>query len=412
MNAETKPQRVLILTAGFGEGHNAAARALAAAFPTAVVDASEDSPYPQCTATIVDAFELASPRFNKAARHFYLTLINRAPRLWSRVYDWIDRSNLVPRRLWLFHREIRLLADVLERERPSAICCTYPLYGFFLEQIARAGGKVPPTFNVVTDSISIHSLWWRAPVTGWFMPNEDSAVVLRDAGINPASIHVCGFPVPAFFADHASRLAPPDLATGAAPRVLQIINSGTRHAEETARRLLTETPWEITCAVGRDSRLQARLLRLAEGRRHPTQILGWTDQIPRLLMTHHAVVSKAGGATTQEAIAALCPMIVSQIVPGQEEGNYELLRRHAAGALAETPEAVMAQLSRAFADRGRVWRQWRVALRPLASPNAASEIARRVIAAISNIRSSPARADFPDEAVPTVPDSSPTSELA
>ena len=31
---------------------------------------------------------------------------------------------------------------------------------------------------------------------------------------------------------------------------------------------------------------------------------------------------------TQEAIAARCPMIVNQIVPGQEEGNYELLRRH------------------------------------------------------------------------------------
>ena len=33
-------------------------------------------------------------------------------------------------------------------------------------------------------------------------------------------------------------------------------------------------------------------------------------------MTHHAVVSKAGGATTPEAINALCPMVVSQVVPG------------------------------------------------------------------------------------------------
>jgi processive 1,2-diacylglycerol beta-glucosyltransferase len=54
-------------------------------------------------------------------------------------------------------------------------------------------------------------------------------------------------------------------------------------------------------------------------------------------MSHHVVISKAGGATTREAIAARCPMLVSQIVPGQEEGNYELLRRHGVGALAETP---------------------------------------------------------------------------
>ncbi len=73
-------------------------------------------------------------------------------------------------------------------------------------------------------------------------------------------------------------------------------------------------------------------------------------------MTHHAVISKAGGATTQEAIAARCPMIVNQIVPGQEEGNYELLRRHGAGALAETPEAALELLRRLFEGRGRLWR--------------------------------------------------------
>jgi processive 1,2-diacylglycerol beta-glucosyltransferase len=173
--------------------------------------------------------------------------------------------------------------------------------------------------------------------------------------------------------------------------VLHIINSGTRHAEETARRLLAETSWDITCAVGRDTRLQARLKRIAANRAQPAQILGWTDQIPRLLMTHHAVVSKAGGATTQESIAALCPMIVSQVVPGQEEGNYELLRRHEAGALAETPDAVIAQLTRAFADRGRVWRQWRAALRPLARPDAAGDIALHVLSSVAAISPSPAR---------------------
>ena len=374
--------RVLILTAGFGEGHNAAARALAEGFARVSSTAAGGALCPDNPAKVIDAFALASPRINALARRGYLSLINDAPRLWSRVYDWIDRSHFVERRLWFFRREIQLLAELIERERPAAICCTYPLYGFFLEQIARKGGTVPPTFNVVTDSISIHSLWWRAACAGWFLPNEDSAEVLRRAGINPALIHVCGFPVPAFFADNAALLSPPDLATGVPPRVLHIINSGTRHAEETARKLLTETKWDITCAVGRDSRLQARLKRLTEIRGYPAQILGWTDQIPRLLMTHHAVVSKAGGATTQESIAALCPMIVSQVVPGQEEGNYELLRRHHAGALAETPNAVIAELSRAFADDGRVWRQWRAALRPLARPDAAGDIASQVLTAM------------------------------
>ena len=44
-------------------------------------------------------------------------------------------------------------------------------------------------------------------------------------------------------------------------------------------------------------------------------------------MTHHLVISKAGGATVQEAIAARCPMIVNQVIPGQEEGNARLIWR-------------------------------------------------------------------------------------
>ncbi len=364
-------QRILILTAGFGEGHNAAARALAAAVDREIAPG---------TAQVADAFALASPHFNRLARHLYLRLINDAPQVWSRVYQWIDRTQFVQRRLWLFRREIRTLSGLLAAQPPTAICCTYPLYAFFLARIARDRALHAPVFNVVTDSISIHSLWWRAACDGWFLPNEDSAAVLRSAGVPAASIHVSGFPVPAFFARHAADLAPPDLAAGATPRVLLIINSGTRHAADIARRLLRDTPWEITCAVGRDVRLRRELEHLAATRTPPASILGWTDQIPRLLMTHHVVVSKAGGATTQEAIAALCPMIVSQVVPGQEEGNYELVRRHGAGARAETPDAVMAALQQAFAHGGHLWREWRAALRPLAQLTAADQIARHVVA--------------------------------
>ncbi|MBL9202314.1 MAG: galactosyldiacylglycerol synthase, partial [Opitutaceae bacterium] len=173
------------------------------------------------------------------------------------------------------------------------------------------------------------------------------------------------------------------LALGAAPRVLYIINSGTRTAAEIARRLITDTCWNLTCTVGRNATLRADLNRLAADRRHPVSILGWTDEIPRLLMTHHVVISKAGGATTQEALAARCPMIVNQIVPGQEEGNCELLRRHGVGALAVTPDAVVHALQRAFADDGRVWSQWRAALMPISRPDAARDITAAIDAHVA-----------------------------
>ncbi|MCF7689215.1 MAG: galactosyldiacylglycerol synthase [Cephaloticoccus sp.] len=362
--------RIIILTAGYGEGHNAAARNLATA-----LDAAAGAG----TARVVDLFALASPRLNAIARRGYLTVINRLPRLWSAFYAWIDRTRPFPRHLWILRRERRLLAGMIQQEKPVLICSTYPVYAFLLEQLTETGTISAPYYNLVTDSISINSLWWLPRCHGWYLPNVESARVITAAGRSPTLLHTLGFPVQPFFAAQTGELQPPNLATGHNPRVLYIINSGSKHAETTARLLLAESNWEITCAVGRDQRLRARLQKLANRRRIPATILGWTDQIPQLLMTHHAVVSKAGGATTQEAIAARCPMIVNQIIPGQEEGNYELLRRHGIGALAPTPRAVVTVLRDGFAHGGNLWREWRHSLTQLTRPTAAADIARHLL---------------------------------
>jgi processive 1,2-diacylglycerol beta-glucosyltransferase len=377
----TAATRILILTAGYGEGHNAAARNLAAAF---------DAHGGAGTARVADLFALGSPRLNAFTRSAYLAAINHTPRLWSAFFGWIDRSRPLPRHLWLLRREQAVLAQLIRELSPAAICSTYPVYGFMLDRLAANGGLRAPHYNIVTDSISINSLWWLPSCAGWFVPNADSAAVMQAAGLDPARIHNLGFPVPEILHAPIPTLAPPNLAAGHAPRVLYIINSGTRHAESTAQRLLAEEDWVVTCAVGRDHTLRQRLQKMASGRRTPAIILGWTDQIPRLLLTHHVLVSKAGGATTQEAMAARCPMIVNQIVPGQEEGNYELLRRHGIGAHAPTPDAIIAALRTAFANRGAVWSEWRRALEPLARPHAARDIARHVLDATRVFQSTPA----------------------
>ena len=365
----TPPRRILILTAGFGEGHNAAARALLQAF-------EENEPG---SAVMVDLFAVAKPRLNRLFRWGYLTMINGLPKLWSRVYQWMDKSEYLPKWACSQAAERNALIRILREEEPRVIVCTFPIYAFMLQKLRTEGRRIAPFYNVVTDSISINSLWFRAPCEGWFLPNEDSAQVLRQAGIDDSRLHVSGFPVNLFFSKHPE-LAPPPLAQGASPKVLYIINSGTANAETMARLLLAESAWEITCAVGRDESLKQHLEALAERRAKPATILGWTDQIPQLLMTHHVVISKAGGATTQEAIAACCPMIVNQIVPGQEEGNYELLRRHNAGVLATNPDLVISALRRAFDWDGRVWHEWRAAMTSLTRPEAARAIAAKVLA--------------------------------
>ena len=346
--------KILILTAGYGEGHNSAARALKAAF----------NEQPGVEAELVDLFALRAPRLNNLSRRGYVKLINTAPKLWSGIYRWLDESSRAPVVLRTLASHRRLLGRIIADKQPVALVSTYPVYAWLVNQLRAEGLMTCPLFTVVTDAITINSLWYRAPSAGWFVTDCDSASFLSFQGVPAERIHVSGFPVALAFADRAPALAPPDLSARGAQdragatqpagprRVLFMINSGRSHALEIARALLMRRDWHITFTAGRDEALRRELSRLADGAPARAEVLGWTDRIPELLMTHHAVISKAGGATTQESINALCPMLVNQIVPGQEEGNYELLRRHEAGALAETPQEIVSTLQRAFAHDG------------------------------------------------------------
>ena len=365
-------RRILVLTASYGEGHNSAARALRTAF----------AEHPGVEVEIVDLFAQLAPRFDAFSRRAYLGLINRAPTLWSGVYRWLDRSTAAPLLFRTLRRHQRALARLLAERQPHALCCTYPVYPWLLQNLRTAGVDVPPVYTVVTDALTINSLWYRAPADGWFVTDTDSAAFLHRAGVPPACVHVSGFPVSLAFADRDVSLQPPDPATTRVRRILYMINSGHAHARATVQALTLWSNWHVTITTGRDERLRRDVERLVAGTPARTEVLGWTNRVPELLMTHHVVIGKAGGATTQESINALCPMLVNQIVPGQEEGNWELLRRHHAGAHTPTTSVLSQQLHAAFADEGALWREWRRNLRRLARPTAARDIATHVLAQI------------------------------
>ena len=71
---------------------------------------------------------------------------------------------------------------------------------------------------------------------------------------------------------------------------------------------------------------------------------------------------KAGGATVHEAIAACCPMLIHHLVPGQEEGNLNLLEIIGGGHLAASPEGLARNVSDLLADHASGWRAMKNAL--------------------------------------------------
>ena len=104
------------------------------------------------------------------------------------------------------------------------------------------------------------------------------------------------------------------------------------------------------------------------------------DSWLRLLDSDGNIEIKAGGATVQETLAACTPMIITQVVPGQEEGNARLILESGAGALATSPTAIAEAVRDAVAGGGRSWSAWHRAAISLSRPGASEDIARSLLA--------------------------------
>jgi processive 1,2-diacylglycerol beta-glucosyltransferase len=351
-------KKILILTASFGEGHNSAARGvrdgLARVAPNAQVE-------------LRDLFAESYGRLNERVRKTYLAIINRWPRSWGIVYRWLDRKTEFDKDFAKFSRLKNDLQHLVENFQPDAVVSTFPPYPFLLRQIS----PVPDCKNiaVVTDSITVNAIWYRAPADYFLVPNEQSAAVVRAGGVTPEKIRTFGFPVSPKFADLTRDRKAPLLPC---PRVLYMINAGTRRAPETVSRLL-ELNIQLTVTVGRDEKLRHAIEALTDDRK--IEIVGWTDQLPALLNESDLLIAKAGGATVQEAIAAGCPIIINHIVSGQEEGNARLIVETRSGVIARSAKETMAQVQRAFADDARQWRQWATNISKLSRPRASLDIA-------------------------------------
>ena len=108
--------------------------------------------------------------------------------------------------------------------------------------------------------------------------------------------------------------------------------------------------------------------------------------MPRLLLTHHLVIGKAGGATVQEAIAAQCPMIINHTIPGHEEGNAQLVEKEGFGCVVDGRRETVEAVVRAFNNQARLWGYWRSRLGAASRPAAAFSIAENILAGSGDIQ--------------------------
>jgi processive 1,2-diacylglycerol beta-glucosyltransferase len=357
---------VLIITSGFGEGHNAAARNIELAIRKT---------HPGLRVSVHDIYQEGSGWLHYLAQLAYKFTINRAPKLWSFIYKMLDRMpGVASFGLRLFGGSVRTLRKKLLNMQPDVVVSTFPGYGAL---IAHALGKRrrPFTFiTVVTDSLTINAIWFEGDCDFFLVPNEPTARVIENVGIPHEKIRVTGFPVPMLFAtpDEHPRESPPNDGLW---KVLFMVNSAPHLALEIARALLDIENIALTVTCGRDQKLQGQMKNLGVELEKPLEVHGWTPEMPAIIRRSHVLIGKAGGAAVQEAMAAHTPMIITQVVPGQEEGNAHLLFEKGAGSFASTPSEIADAVRELFEPPAELYADRVKAAARLGHPTGSKDIA-------------------------------------
>lgn len=343
----TAAPRVLILSASYGSGHNAVARALEASLQAAGAETR-----------IVDHFrDLVHPAFDRWSRRLYAAILRRAPAVWGFGY-WVG-DRLSPSSGLVFGMGSlgtpRLLS-LLERERPDLVVSTHPTPAGALSDLRRRGVTRIPHALVYSD-FAVHRQWIPPLVDLHCVPAESVRADLIAHGIAPDRVLASGLPVRAEFEQptdptSARRALGLDLER---PVVLAMAGAfGWTGDLPAATGVLRDLPVPLQALIvaGHDGALRARLKESVRGAGRRVRVLGYTDEMRQLMAAADLLVTKAGGVSLAEAIACDLPVVCFGSLPGHERRNERFIVEAGAALRARSAVELGAVVRRTLTEPG------------------------------------------------------------
>lgn len=365
--------RVLVLTASYGSGHNAAARAIAAAL------ASEGA-----EVIVADHFrEHVHPLFDRLSRALYLRVLRRAPALWGAAYalaDWMAPDS--PLALGLTRAGTSALGRRLVRDPVDAIVTVHATPAAALSALAATSAHRRFHVNVITDFVA-HSQWIARLADLHCVATDEVRHSLMARGVPGARIRVTGMPVhPAFESMPVADRARATLGVPRdAPLVLAMAGShGALGRLDVITDVLLRSPRRPHAVLvsGHDADVERMLHRRTAGTR--VRVRGHVADVRPLMAAADLLVTKAGGMTLAEAFAAGVPLLLFGSLPGQERQNAAFAARAGVALVARSRPDLHRLLECALGDPSLL-DGIRARQRALARPAAARDIAGTVLAA-------------------------------
>jgi processive 1,2-diacylglycerol beta-glucosyltransferase len=230
----------------------------------------------------------------------------------------------------------------------------------------------------------VHTFWIHDNIDGYCVSTDAVRETMIARGVRAERIVTSGIPVDPHFARTNESLEALRERLGLPPdrQIALMMGGGLGFAPlEGMLRAMKDVGAPIAAVViaGRNSRVETRVLSVAEGMEYPVRVLRFVDNVYDYMHAADAFVTKPGGLSTAEALAAEVPLVLCKPLPGQEERNVKVLTEWGAALRARTMHELPQMLMSVLTDSARRRRMIQAARRngrPNAARDAAMLIAR------------------------------------
>jgi processive 1,2-diacylglycerol beta-glucosyltransferase len=374
-----KAPSVLILTASYGSGHNRVAHALATAF-------RNGGAIPR----VVDHFrDLVHPAFDRLTRSLYCLVLRHAPLLWGAAYWLGDRLPVhSPLLLGMNRLGVRKLGALLDASPPDLVVSVHPTpAGAFSELRARGRVRVPHA-TVFTDFVA-HTQWIYPEVDWYCVPADEISHDLIARGVPRERVVVTGIPVDREFAEPLDRTGARQ-SLGIAPGIPVVLamagtQGGLGGLAEVCRTLIEiPHPYQALVVTGTDGHLAGRLRQLTRGIEGRIRVYPYVETIRHFMAAADLLVTKAGGVTLAEALAAELPLVCFGSLQGQELRNERFAATAGIALVARGREELKNSLALTLTDP-LLLRKLKERIRVVRRAAAASSVAELLLSGASRL---------------------------
>jgi len=375
--------KILIISSDTGGGHRSAAAAIVAG----VQKFLESESY---AIRVVRAVEESHHLSAKLVRLYNWILRNRQD--WMKYFYWC-MNRVRPETRQFFHKRcIGYVSGLFERWCPHIVVSVHPLtqhlFGRVLKELKLADRI--PLVSVVTDPC--YGFWkgWACDdVTLYLVASDEARRQLIDYGVSPQRIKISGMPVHPKFAypgEEAAKAARG--ALGLDPEKFTVfVNAGWAgggNIKEIFKELIRgELDVQAIFLAGKNEELRVAAESLALDAPFPIKVIGYSDEIEKLMSAANVMISKLGGLTTFEALACRVPIIADVITEPmpQEAGTANLIAERGAGVMLKRSIDIVPVVRRMMEDELH-YSRLRAATVALAIPNSTRYIVEEIAALI------------------------------